>query len=467
MTLDPVLLSRLQFALTVSFHYLFPPLTIGLGVLMVIMEAMYLRTRDRHYEVMARFWTSIFAMIFVMGVASGIVMEFQFGTNWATYSRFVGDVFGPALAAEGIFAFFLESVFLGILVFGWDRVGPRTHFFSTLMVCVGSILSAFWIIVANSWQQTPAGFHLVGAGPLQRAEVADFWAAVFNPSTIHRLSHTLLGAFVAGGFLVVSVCAWYLLKGRNVEFARRGMRIALPFVAIASLGTLVSGHPNAQMVATHQPPKLAAFEGVFQTGPGGTPMYLFGLPDVDQMRVRYGLAIPGLLSLLAYGDPDTPVQGLDTIPRDEWPPVRLSFQAYHGMVALGMFFIVLSAYAFVVLRRGTLENKRWLLRLLVLTVILPVVANELGWIAAEVGRQPWVVWGLLRTSQAVSRSVSAEQVLVSILAFGGVYLALLLLWLYLLGRKIGAGPPAADLANTAAAPADAASPQNSANDDRN
>lgn len=452
MELDPMFLSRVQFALTVGFHYLFPPLTIGLGVQMVIMEALYLRTGDRQYEAMAKFWTKIFALIFAMGVASGIVMEFQFGTNWATYSRYVGDIFGSALAAEGIFAFFLESGFLAVLVFGWDRVSPAMHFFSTLMVSLGSIFSAIWIIVANSWQQTPAGFQVVGEGLARRAEITDFWAVVFNPSTVDRLVHTLIGAFILGGFFVLSVSAYYLLKGRHTDFARRSIRIALPLALVASLAALVSGHSNARMVARRQPSKLAAFEGHFQTTDGGTPLYLFGYADERQQRVRYGLSIPGLLSWLVYGDARRPVPALDDpaiVPgglpegrrvQDYWPPVNLTFQFYHAMVGLGMLFIVLTVYAGVLLWRGTLFQKRWLLRVLVVAVVGPMLANQFGWAAAEVGRQPWIVWGLLRTSDAASKAVTGGEVLASIILFGVIYLLLLLAWLFIMDSKIKAGP---------------------------
>lgn len=452
MELDPVFLARVQFALTIGFHYLFPPLTIGLGVQMVIMEGLYLRTRDRQYEAMAKFWTKIFALIFAMGVASGIVMEFQFGTNWATYSRYVGDIFGSALAAEGIFAFFLESGFLAVLVFGWDRVSPAMHFFSTLMVSLGSIFSAVWIIVANSWQQTPAGFHLVGEGLAQRAEITNFWAVVFNPSTVDRLTHTLIGAFILGGFFVMSVSAYYLLRGRHVDFAQRCMRIALPFALLASLAALVSGHSNARMVGRHQPSKLAAMEGHFKTTDGGTPLYLFGYADQRQERVRFGVAIPGLLSWLVYGKASQPVPALDDpamVPgglpeghriQDYWPPVNLTFQAYHAMVGLGMLFIALTVYTGVRLWRGTLFSTRWLLRVWVVAVVGPMAANQLGWVAAEVGRQPWIVWGLLRTSDAASKSVTGGEVLISIIMFGLIYTMLLLAWLFIMDSKIRAGP---------------------------
>ena len=277
MALDTVTLSRIQFALTIGFHYIFPPLTIGVGLLMVLMEGAYLRTKDRAYESMAKFWTKIFGLNFAMGVATGIVMEFQFGTNWSAYSRFVGDVFGSALAAEGVFAFFLESGFLAVLVFGWERVSPRMHFFATCMVALGSIFSAIWIVVANSWQQTPAGYELVQIGGVTRAQLTSFADAVLNPSTLNRLSHTLLGAFIMGGFFVVSVSAYYLLRGRHEWFARRSMQFALPFAAVFSLLQLLSGDFNARMVARQQPTKLAAFEGHFKTEAGGTPLPPVGL----------------------------------------------------------------------------------------------------------------------------------------------------------------------------------------------
>ncbi|HET8546550.1 MAG TPA: cytochrome ubiquinol oxidase subunit I, partial [Bryobacteraceae bacterium] len=335
---DVTFLSRLQFALTIMFHYLFPPLTIGMGVVLVYLEGMYLWKREPIYETAAKFWTSLFAVSFAVGVASGIVMEFQFGTNWAGYSRFVGDVFGSALAAEGIFAFFLESGFLAVLVFGWDKVSPRFHFIATAAVAVGSMFSAVWIIVANSWQQTPAGHQIVAVmrdgkpwivngRAVVRAETADFWAVVFNPSTVNRLTHTLIGAFVLGSFFIMSISAWYLLKRRHEDFARRSFTGALLFAAIASIGTLVSGHFNSRMVAEHQPAKLAAFEGHFTTGPAD--LHLFGVPDGEQRRVRYGIAVPGLLSLLVHNDANAPVPGLDKFRREHWPPLGIPFASYH------------------------------------------------------------------------------------------------------------------------------------------
>ena len=438
-SMDVLFLSRFQFALTIMFHYLFPPLSIGLGSIMVLIEGMYLKTGDPQYEALARFWTKIFAVVFAMGVATGIVMEFEFGTNWASYSRYVGDVFGSALAAEGVFAFFLESGFLAVLVFGWDRVGKRMHFFSTLMVALGSIFSAIWIIVANSWQQTPAGFHIVMNNGLPRAEITDFRAMVFNPSSVQRLLHSIIGAWILGAFFVMSIMAWYILKGRHVDLAKKAFTIALLFGALASLAEAVSGHEQAGAVANNQPAKLAAFEGHYTTGTEGTSLYIFGLPDSDEKRVKFGLAIPGGLSFLLYNNFTTPVKGLDQIPPADQPPVLIPFVSYHLMVGLGFFFICITFFALWLRWRGTLFETRWLLRIFVFAVLGPFAANELGWVAAEVGRQPWVVYGLLRSSDALSKAVNAEAVLASIILFLIIYLLLFVVWVYVMNEKIKHG----------------------------
>lgn len=442
--MDVEMLSRMQFAFTIMFHYLFPPLTIGLAWLMVIMEGMYLKTRDITYEEAARFWTKIFAVNFALGVASGIVMEFQFGTNWAAYSRFVGDVFGSALAAEGIFAFFLESGFLAVLVFGWDLVSARTHFIATLLVAIGATFSAVWIVVANSWQQTPAGYHIVGEGLTARAEITDFWAMVFNPSSVHRLNHVLLGAFIMGGFLVMSIMAYYILKERHVKLARMCFTIALFFSLASSLLILASGHFQARQVAETQPAKLAAFEGHFKTIEGGAPLWLFGWPDEAAEEVRYGMAIPGGLSFLVHDSFTKPVTALDAFPEEDRPPVVIPFITYHIMVGLGMFMIGLTSLAAFLWWRGTLWNQRWLLWTFVFAVAAPVVSNQFGWVAAEVGRQPWIVYGLLRTSDALSEAVSAQQVAGSIAMFGCIYALLFFVWLYVMNDKIQAGPSPVD-----------------------
>ncbi|UCG53838.1 MAG: cytochrome ubiquinol oxidase subunit I [Candidatus Latescibacterota bacterium] len=438
--MDALLLSRLQFSLTILFHYIFPPLTIGLGALLVVMETTYLVTKDQRYRAMGKFWTKIFAVNFAMGVASGIVMEFQFGTNWATYSRYVGDVFGSALAAEGIFAFFLESGFLAVLVFGWDRVSDRMHFFSTCMVALGAVFSAIWIVVANSWQQTPAGFHIVGEGLLARAEITDFWAMVLNPSSVHRLLHVLIGAYLLGGFFVMSVSAYYLLKVRHVDFARKTFFLGLIMATIFSFAAPLSGHFQAMTVSQTQPAKLAAFEGHYQTGTGGSPLVAFGLIDENAEEIRCEVAIPGLLSLLVHGDTQTPVTGLDGFPEADRPPVAIPFYTYHLMLGLGGYFIFICLVAWLFYLRRRLFSTRWLLWIFVFSAIAPFVSNHAGWIAAEVGRQPWIVYNLLRTSDAVSKAVRGEQVLVSIVLFTIVYLLLFFIWLTILNRKIKTGP---------------------------
>ena len=442
--MDVLLLSRIQFALTTAFHYLYPPLSIGLGLMLVIMEALWLKTHKPIYHQMARFWTRVFALTFAIGVATGIVLEFEFGTNWATYSRYVGDVFGSALAAEGIFAFFLESGFLAVLLFGWDRVGPKVHFFATCMVCLGAHFSAIWIVVANSWMQTPAGFHIVGEGLRARAEITEFWQMVFNPSSVDRLLHVLCGAWQAGAFLVVSVSAWYLLRKRHEDFARASLRLGLIVGMAASLLQLVSGHGSAVGVAHNQPVKMAAFEGLYETTPRA-PLALFGWVDEKAETLKGGVAIPGLLSYLAHGETSKPVKGLREFKPEDRPPVNLSFQFYHSMVAVGFGMIVVAALGFLYFWHGSLFEKRWLLWLLTLSVLGPQIANQTGWFAAEVGRQPWIVYGLLRTPEGLSAVVKADAVLTAIVLFSLVYLLLFAVFVYLLNDKIQHGPDAADL----------------------
>lgn len=442
--MDVEILSRIQFAFTIAFHYIYPPLSIGLGVALVIMEGMYLKTKDKFFENLTKFWVKIFALTFAIGVASGIVMEFEFGTNWATYSRFVGDVFGSALAAEGIFAFFLESGFLAVLVFGWDKVGPKMHFFSTLMVSLGSMFSAVWIVVANSWQQTPTGFHVVGEGLNARAEITDFWAMVFNPSSVERLSHVLSGAWLAGAFLIISVSAYYLLKNKHIRFAKASIKIALVIALIASLFQLFTGHQSAVGVSKNQPAKLAAMEAVFDDQTNA-PLYLFGWVDEDKQEVNFGIAIPGLLSYLIGWDTNEKVTGLNSIPDGNTPPVNIVFQAYHLMVAIGFALIAISLLGVFYWWRGTLFKHRWLLWIFVFSVLGPQIANQVGWITAEVGRQPWIVYGLLKTSDALSKAVTAGQVWFSLILFILIYAGLFILFIYLLNEKIKHGPEEVDM----------------------
>ncbi len=437
--MDVELLARLQFAFTAAFHYIYPPLSIGLGVILVIMEGLYLKTGKPLYEQMAKFWVRVFALTFSIGVATGIVMEFEFGTNWASYSRFVGDVFGSALAAEGVFAFFLESGFLAVLVFGWDKVKPRTHFLSTCMVALGAMFSAVWIVVANSWQQTPAGFHIVGEGTEARAEITHFWQVVFNPSSMDRLLHVLSGAWLSGAFLVISISAYYLLKKRHLDFAQSSLKVALGFACFASLFQLLSGHHSAVGVSQNQPAKLAAMEAVFDTQPRA-PLYLLGWVNEDQQRVNVGVAVPSMLSWLISGNRDYEVRGLNSFPADERPPVNIVFQAYHLMVAIGLGLIVLSLLGVFYCWKGTLCEQRWLLWVFVISVLGPQIANQVGWITAEVGRQPWIVYGLLKTSQGLSQAVKGGQIWFSLILFTIIYFFLFMLFLYLLNEKIKHGP---------------------------
>ncbi len=437
--MDVEILSRVQFALTVSFHYIYPPLSIGLGLIMVIFEANFLRTGNPEYQRLGRFWTKIFALTFGIGVATGIVMEFEFGTNWASYSRYVGDIFGSALAAEGIFAFALESGFLGVLLFGWNRVSPRIHFVATLGVWLGSMFSAVWIVIANSWQQTPAGYHIVGEGMNARAEITDFWAMVFNPSSVDRLSHVWIGSFLAGAFLVMSVHAYYLIKGRHEEVSKRAFKIALAVAIVASLSQLFTGHRSADGVAVNQPAKLAAMEGHYDSL-SVAHMYLMGWVDEETQRVT-GLRIPYGLSFLIHQDVDEPVKGLNHFPEDEIPTqVNAVFQFYHLMVAIGMALIGLSLVGLFLWWKDLLFDSKWYLRAIIFAVFLPQIANQAGWFSAEMGRQPWVVYGLLRTSDALSKVVTANQVIFSLILFTVIYLLLFTLFVYLLNKKIKHGP---------------------------
>lgn len=440
MDLDVLMLSRIQFALTIMFHYLFPPLSIGLGGLLVFFEAIFLKTGDKHYEALTRFFIKIFAVNFALGVASGIVMEFQFGTNWSAYSRFVGDVFGSALAAEGIFAFFLESGFLAILVFGWNRVTPMMHFFSACMVWLGSMFSAVWIVIANSWQQTPAGFHVVGEGKNARAEITDFWAMVLNPSSVDRLVHVILGSFLTGAFVVLSISAYYVLRGRHRDLAQKAFKVALIYGFVSAFAIALSGHSQAKLLHDTQPAKLAAFEGHFETGDRGAPLTLLGWPDREEKTTHFAIKIPNLLSFLVHSDPHQSVTGLDQIPEENWPPLVLPFLSYRLMVGLGVYMLVFTGLGLVLQWRGGLFSRPWMMWLSVFSVLAPYIANQAGWVSAEVGRQPWVVYGLLRTRDAVSPSVSGGETLTSIIMFGFIYALLGAVWLYVMHSKIQHGP---------------------------
>ena len=437
--MDVEILSRIQFAFTIAFHYIYPPLSIGIGLLMVVFEGLYLKTGNKDYEILTRFWIKIFALTFGIGVATGIIMEFEFGTNWAVYSRYVGDIFGSALAAEGLFAFGLESTFLGILLFGWNRVKPWVHFVSTLGVFLGSMFSAVWIVVANSWQQTPAGFHIVGKGLHARAEVTDFWAMVFNPSSVDQIIHTWQGAILAGAFMVLSVHAYYIRKGIFTDISKKAFKITLVVATLFSLTQLLSGHSSADGVAVNQPAKLATMEGHFKKN-SPADLYLMGWVDKDKQTVT-GLGIPGGLSFLVHQDFQAPIKGLNDFPIEDRPSqINAVFQFYHIMVAIGMTLIGMTLYASFLWSREKLFETKWLMWIFSYSVILPQIANQVGWFTAEMGRQPWVVYGLLRTSKAFSQEVALNQVVFSLVLFTVVYALLLVLFLYSVNKKIKHGP---------------------------
>jgi len=476
------ILSRIQFSLTAAFHYIYPPMTIGLGVLLVIMEGLYIKTHDPLFHHLAHFWTKIFGLVFAIGVATGIVMEFEFGTNWAAYSRFVGDIFGSALAAEGIFAFFLESGFLALLLFGWDKVGPKMHFFATCMVSLGAHFSAVWIVVANSWMQTPAGYHLekIERGihtPLSpgyvvqaadmghvRAVVDSFWVMVLNPSSMERLTHVLLGAWLTGAFLIISISAWYLLKGKHLTFAKASLKVAVVFASITCVLQMISADSTARGVVRNQPIKLAAMEGVYETE-NYTPMTLIGYVNTKSREV-IGPKIPGLLSFLSFHDFKTPVTGLNELPDDAflasqhpelskeelasvrpnyWPMVGATFQFYHIMIIVGSGIFGIAFLSLLLLWKGWIFRTdlpwvRAFLWILVFSVLGPQICNQAGWFTAEVGRQPWIVYNLLLTSQGLSRAVAAGQVVFSIIMFSLIYILLFITFIYLLNKKIQHGP---------------------------
>lgn len=435
--MDVVFLSRIQFALTSGFHYIYPPLSIGLGLMLVIIEGMYIKTKKEEYKQATKFWVKIFSLTFALGVATGLVQVFGFGTNWGRYSRFVGDVFGSALGAEGIFAFFLEAGFLGIVLFGWNKVSAKIHYMSTVLVALGAHFSALWIVIANSWMQTPTGYKIVGSGESARAVVTDFFAMMLNPSAMDRVTHVILGCWLSGLFLVISICAYYLLKNKYLDFARTSMKISLLAAFITLILQLISADSTASGVAKNQPSKLAAMEGIFETK-GATPLWLFGWVDEKTQTVK-GVGIPGLLSLLVHRDL-SPVTGLDKIPADERPPLQPVFQAYHIMIWMWGLMFLAAALALYLFYKKKLEKQKWLLRCLVVSAIFPQIANQVGWMTAEIGRQPWLVYGVLRTTQGISPNIRSGQVVGSLIMFAVIYTLLFIVFTYLLDRKIKQGP---------------------------
>ena len=438
MEFSTLFLSRLQFALTIGFHFLFPPLSIGLAWLLVIIEWRGWKRDDALYTQAGKFFGKILGLTFAVGVATGIVMEFQFGTNWAEYSRFVGDIFGAPLAVEAVFAFFLESTFLGLYLFGRGKVSRGVHWFSILMVAVGSTLSAFWIIVANSWQQTPAGYVLQN----NRAELESFTAAVFNASTFPRFAHTMVACITSGAFFMLGISAYLMIKDKGAEMARRTLKIALVIGCISSWTALtVTGHIHAVQVAKTQPEKLAAMEAVID-GKDGAGIVLFGIPSEEPPGLKYAIEIPGMLSWLAYGDSKAHVKGINDLRAEghPTPPFVITFLSFHAMAGLGTLFIALTTLGVILLLMKKLESNRLFLKLMLFATPLPLAACQVGWITAEVGRQPWVVYRVLKTSEAFSANVTAGEVLFSIIIFGLIYALLGVFYLYVLVTKVKSGP---------------------------
>ena len=434
--MDAVFLARLQFGLTAGFHFLFPPTTLGLTLLVVIVETLYVKTKNEVYRRLSVYLVKILGTVFVMGVATGIALEFAFGNNWAAYSRTVGDIFGAPLAAEAVFSFFLESVFLGILVFGRDRVSARTYRLSAVLVFLGAHLSGLWIIIANSWMQTPAGFRMEGG----RAVLADFWQAALNPSTVVRFVHTILGGWTTGALVAMAVAAWLMLKkSSTADTAARLMKPALAVFALSAVLQLGSGHAHSMQVVRTQPEKMAAFEAQWKTM-DGAPFTVFGIPDEKAERTRLAVRIPKMLSLLVHLDPEGKVLGLDEFPKDERPPVFLPFAGYHLMILFGLLFILMGVWGVWLQARKKLTSSRFYLKLVLFAVPLPYLANELGWIAAEVGRQPWAVYRVLRTSEAVSAVVPAGSILFSIALFTLIYALIGIAGLSVILRTIRGGP---------------------------
>jgi cytochrome d ubiquinol oxidase subunit I len=412
-----VTLARAQFAFTVMFHFVFPSFSIGLASYLAVLEGLWLRTGRTVYLGLFRFWLKIFAIAFAMGVVSGIVMSYQFGTNWAVFSDKAGGIIGPLMGYEVLTAFFLEAGFLGVMLFGMGRVGPRLHFTATLLVAVGTLFSAFWIISANSWMHTPVGFAMNGSGQFVPL---DWWRIVFNPSFPYRLVHTVLGAYLTTSLIVGAVGAWHLLRNSREDHARTMFSMAMWMVVVVAPLQAFAGDTQGLNTLEHEPAKVMAMEGHYQSHPHGAPLYLFGIPDQKAGRLRYAVGLPKVSSLILRHDPDAALAGLDTVPRRDWPPVPIVFWSFRVMVGLGLLMIALGGIGLIARARGRLWSSRWLHRLAVAMGPAGTVAVLAGWTTTEVGRQPFTVYGLLRTSDSVS-PLAAPAVAASLAAFALVY----------------------------------------------
>ena len=435
---DALLLHRLHFAFTITYHYLFPQLTMGLALLIVILKTIAIRKNDPVYDEAARFWARIFGINFIMGVVTGIPMEFQFGTNWAQFSRMTGGVIGQPLAMEGVFSFFLESAFLGLFLYGEKRLTRWQHWWAAFLVFVGSWISGFFIIVTDAWMQHPVAYRVLANGSY---EVTSFWKLLLNPWALLQYAHNMSGAVITADFVMCSVGAFYLLEDKFSDYARAFLRVGVIAGVIACIFQIFpSGDLHGKYLAHHQPATTAAMEGLFKTEKGA-PMVLMGQPNVENQQIDNPLVVNKVLSFLIYGTTTAEVRGLNTFPKDQWPTnIPLLFFAYHIMAGLGTYFVVLMLLAIICLWRGTLFHAKWLLWLLMLSFPLPYVANIAGWMTAEVGRQPWLVYGLMRTSQGYSQFVSPGNTLFTLLGFMGLYAILSILFVFLIYAELVRGP---------------------------
>jgi cytochrome d ubiquinol oxidase subunit I len=429
---------RFHFAFTITYHYLFPQLTMGLALLLVVLKTQALRTGEEHYNRAVRFWTKIFAINFVMGVVTGIPMEFQFGTNWSEFARAAGGVIGQTLAMEGVFAFFLESTFLGLFLFGEKRLGPRGHWLAGFMVFLGSWLSGYFIIATDAWMQHPIGYRIAGDGQIH---LESFWALLFNPWAGWQYAHNMNGSVITACFVMAGIGAFYLLVGKHQRFGELFVRLGV-VVGVAStiLQLFPTGDAQGRMVALHQPVTLAAMEGLFTTE-RGAPLAIIGQPDVERMRLDNPIYIPNMLSFLTYRRWQAEVRGLEAYPREDWPDnIPLLYYSYHIMVGLGTIFIAIMVLSAWLLWNGRLFQARPMLWILMLSLPFPYIANTAGWITAEVGRQPWLIYGLMRTADGYSKNVSAGNAMFTLIGFMGMYALLTILFLFLVQREIAHGP---------------------------
>jgi cytochrome bd ubiquinol oxidase subunit I len=433
-----VLIDRLQFAFTVTFHYLFPQLTMGLAPLIVVLKWLAWRRSDAICNEAARFWARIFGINFIIGVVTGIPMEFQFGTNWSHFSRFAGGVIGHTLAMEGMFAFFLESAFLGLFLFGEQRLSPKAHWWTAVAVSLGSWLSGFFIIATDAWMQHPVGYFKSADGS---AQLSSFWQLMLNRWAWWQYAHNMSGAVITGAFAMAAVGAFYLLSGRHLEHGRLFVRVGVVAGLISTfLQLFPTGDAQGQLVSKYQPATLAAMEALFEGGPGA-PLVIIGQPNVPERKIDNPLVVPKMLSFLTYRRWEAEVRGLNAFPPDTWPDnIPLLYYSYHIMVGLGSIFITVMVIAAFLLWRRRLFESRWMLWVLLLSLPFPYIANTAGWMTAEIGRQPWLVYGLMRTSDGYSKVVSAGNGLFTLIGFMGMYTVLGILFLFLVRREIERGP---------------------------